>query len=160
MKNKVHLLFIDFMEKNGVLFEFSKRLYKAHKKNQQKFLYTTGPFSYISSAFSWSSSENYRLWSDLSSRWENTLEEHYDALKADFIETVFFSVLDANKALKKFMVNANVKSLEIDDMVQRLNNCSPDAYIGASFVWSETEEGEQYWKAVDTEWKQRLSTLL
>ena len=70
---------------------------------------------------------------------------------------IFYEFLKKNKAKQEYM--RAYESEESEPLKEYLKTTHVDNYVNATFIWSDTKEGSDYWVDIEDAWMAKIKEL-
>ena len=67
------------------------------------------------------------------------------------MKKAFYEFLKKNRCLKAFKDNL-LERRDVDDVDEYLRRVAHGWYVSSAFMWSDTEQGDDYWKKINDKW--------
>lgn len=118
----------------------------------------TAPETVFSRSFAWSkTSQGHLFWKSIGEVWKEYIKGF--SKKKMTIET-FYNFLRKKSSLVQFFHNISTASVKKDfAWLEGAWKCNPKQIINRAFTWSDTPEGNSFWKGMHEEWVDEYEKL-
>lgn len=119
----------------------------------------TAPETVFARSFTWSKTpQGYYFWKFIQEVWKRYISDK-DIKKKMTIET-FYNFLRKKSSLARFFLNMNAASVKkTSAWLEAEWKCNPEQIINRAFTWSDTPEGNSFWKGIHEEWVDEYEKL-